>query len=69
MIGYKRSGNSLYFEYPNGKMIMVGQSKMIENFDNIFKEFNTGKDKFLKEDSLWVNGQLNLNMQKVGLQN
>jgi len=41
--GYKRSGNTLYYTYPNGRTIMVGQSPLLENYDQIMAKFKNKK--------------------------
>jgi len=51
MTGYERSGNTLYYTYPNGKTIMVGQSKLLENYDKIMSQFKYGK-KSMEEEQL-----------------
>ena len=49
--GYKRSGNTLYYTFPNGKTVMIGQSQMLEHYDKIVGQFKAGK-KFMEGDSL-----------------
>ena len=52
MEGYQRSGNTLYYTYPNGKTYMIGQSKLLKNYDKIMSQFKKDSDQLEDWDYL-----------------